>query len=312
MQDQQQGVHVLVATVGFAALALVWLGLVLGLVLRDGRALDRMRPVTLAALHQTTLACGLTLAAVHALGQFMVPGGAIRLIDLWTPLLGRSQHVGVGLGVVGLELTIALAVSSALRARIGHHRWRLLHRLSYVAFALLVAHVVVAGSDVRAWWLRIPIVVAAALTVGFGLATAGWVARLPGEVVSMLREGRTGSRVAIDVDATRCAHFGFCQHEAPELFKLREDGRLRHASRATRAQADAAVQAARACPTRAILLSRHAVRVVVAEPPRGNDPADHERHHTSGRHQRVTDPPGRHGRRDEPAERGRAGHAAAE
>ena len=261
------GAELIASGVGYASLALMWLGLVLGLVLRDGRALDHMRPVTLAAMHQSVTACGFSLAIVHALSQLAVPGGPTSLLDVLIPFTHRVHPVGVGFGVLAVELVIAIGVVTALRDRFGYHRWRMLHRFGYLAFSLLALHVVVVA-DHRSWWLRGVILVGAAVTVGYGLWTAGWISRLPYVVAAMFAApSRRARRVSIHVDNTRCTRFGFCQHEAPELFELRASGRLKYSATATADEVDAAIRAARSCPTRAIVLSRQAVRVVVAEPP---------------------------------------------
>lgn len=262
-----QGVELIASGVGYASLALMWFGLVLGLILRDGRALDHMRPVTLAAMHQSVTACGFSLAVVHALSQLAVPGGPTDLLDVLVPFTHQVHPVGVGFGVIVLELVIAIGVVTALRDRLGYHRWRMLHRFGYLAFSLLALHVVIAG-DHRSWWLRGAILIVAAVTVGYGLWTAGWISRLPYLVAALFAApSRRARRVSIHVDNTRCTRFGFCQHEAPELFELRASGRLKYSATAMAEEVDAAIRAARSCPTRAIVLSRQAVRVVVAEPP---------------------------------------------
>ena len=116
-----------------------------------------------------------------------------------------------------------------------------------------------------------PVATVGVVTIAVGLTTAGWVSRLPDRLADLLSADRRRRKVSIQVDTTRCVHFGFCQHEAPDLFEVRDDGRLVHAPTARTEQVDAAIRAARACPTRAILLSRRAVRVVLGEPPEGVD-----------------------------------------
>ena len=283
MRDQQQAVHLVATAVGFVSLALLWLGLVLGVVLRDGWALERIRPATLASVHQTVAACGLTLAITHALTQLAVPGGSTRFVDVLIPFTHRNHPLGAGVGVLGLELMIAIAASVLLRHKMGYHRWRIIHRFGYLAFALLLGHVFAEGLGRRPIWVLGPILALGVVTVAFGLGTAGWVSRLPRRIGDLLKIGRRGQQVTINVDATRCVHFGFCQHEAPELFEVRDDGRLEHAPTADADQVDAVIRAARACPTRAILLSRQAVRVVLADPPEEfGDPPRARRSHAAG------------------------------
>jgi sulfoxide reductase heme-binding subunit YedZ len=64
--------------------------------------------------------------------------------------------------------------------------------------------------------------------------------------------------VAVAVDAGRCVRFGFCEREAPDLFRLRDDGRLAFRATVPPGLVDAAVRAAESCPARAIALTRAA------------------------------------------------------
>ncbi len=59
-----------------------------------------------------------------------------------------------------------------------------------------------------------------------------------------------GVRVA--VHNGHCHHFGICQQEAPEVFRLRSDHRLSYDSSPAPEQADRVRQAARVCPMQAI------------------------------------------------------------
>jgi ferredoxin len=61
--------------------------------------------------------------------------------------------------------------------------------------------------------------------------------------------------MGISVNNARCHLYGICQAEAPALFELTEDERLRYVSHVGPAHADQAKAAARGCPMRAIHLS---------------------------------------------------------
>ena len=67
----------------------------------------------------------------------------------------------------------------------------------------------------------------------------------------------------VNVDPSRCVRFGFCEHEAPEIFQLRGDGRLTYRPAVPGRQLDQVIQAARVCPARAIVLSRAATTMVM-------------------------------------------------
>ncbi|GAB3479060.1 ferredoxin [Amycolatopsis cihanbeyliensis] len=61
---------------------------------------------------------------------------------------------------------------------------------------------------------------------------------------------RSGPRISVDND--RCELYAICQAEAPELFELGPDGRLRYRRRLAERDYQAAAAAARCCPTQAI------------------------------------------------------------
>jgi ferredoxin len=68
------------------------------------------------------------------------------------------------------------------------------------------------------------------------------------------RRGRRGPSVTVDVDPVRCARFGYCEHEAPDVFQLRREGRLTYQDRVPVDEIDPVIRAAEVCPARAISL----------------------------------------------------------
>ncbi|HEX3778920.1 MAG TPA: ferredoxin [Pseudonocardiaceae bacterium] len=66
---------------------------------------------------------------------------------------------------------------------------------------------------------------------------------------------RIETSLEISVNNARCHLYGTCQAEAPELFELTEDERLRYVSHVSMAQVEQAKAAARGCPMRAVSLS---------------------------------------------------------
>lgn len=61
-----------------------------------------------------------------------------------------------------------------------------------------------------------------------------------------------GPRISVDND--RCEVYGICVWEAPRLFQLDKDGRLRYRRQLEDGDTDQAVSAARSCPMQAIVL----------------------------------------------------------
>ena len=61
--------------------------------------------------------------------------------------------------------------------------------------------------------------------------------------------------VTISVDNRHCHLFGVCQQEAPRIFNLDADGRLRYDAHPSSVDADSGRQAARLCPMQAITVT---------------------------------------------------------
>lgn len=61
-------------------------------------------------------------------------------------------------------------------------------------------------------------------------------------------------RLLVSVDNNHCERFALCQQEAPAVFELGADGRLRYDTTPAPAEGPAVRQAARVCPMQAITL----------------------------------------------------------
>lgn len=266
MQDTQlaqHSVHLVAATVGFLSLWLLWLSVLGGTVLRVGWGLTRVRHQTIYGIHQTLTLVGLTLGLVHALAQLAVPGGPVHLLDEVLPFANGKDPVGIGLGVIALELMLALIASVLIQRRLGYHRWRMLHVTAYAAFTALCAHVLISGSDVGPVYVWGAVLCAWLSTVVVRLATTRQVSSLPRRLAERTAARLRGRQVVVNVDPTRCVRFGFCEHEAPEIFQLRGDGRLTYQPVVRDGQIEQVLQAARVCPARAIMLSREATTMMM-------------------------------------------------
>ena len=260
-----QTVHAVAATVGFASWLLLWSALVLGLVARNGWASTRLRHSTVEAAHGTFALLGLTLGVVHGGAQLAAPNGIVRLVDEVVPFVNPSDPVGVGAGALALELFLAAALSVPIRRRLGQSRWRAVHTLTYAAFILLTAHVLISGSDVGPTWLWTSIVAACGIVIVLWLASTSLVSRVRTRLGRRSTARDRAQTLMVDVDAARCQRFGFCEHEAPEVFRLQGDGRLSYRTYVPPESVEPVIRAVGVCPARAIALRRLATTVVTPD-----------------------------------------------
>jgi predicted ferric reductase len=151
---------------------------VYGLLLSTG-VLDAIahRPISFA-LHQDLSAVGLGLSAVH--GALLLLDRTIHFtpFDVLVPFAAPYRAAWVGFGQVALLLAALVVGSFYVRRRIGQRTWRLLHGVTFIAFAGAAAHGIGSGTDTAApwaWWLYVLTVAAVAglTAVRLALVLAG-------------------------------------------------------------------------------------------------------------------------------------------
>jgi DMSO/TMAO reductase YedYZ heme-binding membrane subunit len=138
----------ILAFIAYGALA----GSVIYGLLLSTKVLDSIahRPVTFT-LHKDLAAIGLGLAALHGalLGlDTTVPNSLGQLL---VPFASSYRPIWVGMGQISLYLMSVVVASFYVRRRIGQRAWRLLHYLTFLAFAGATAHGLLAGTDSSGW-----------------------------------------------------------------------------------------------------------------------------------------------------------------
>jgi methionine sulfoxide reductase heme-binding subunit len=120
----------------------------------------------------------LALGSIAAPGLFLLPDNWLRpgLHELVIPFTASYRPVWTGLGICAAYLAAGLSLSYYARRRLGSRRWRAAHRLIPVAWALSVAHVIGAGTDVVSLWLEAVLALTIAAVVAL-LAQRWWLGR---------------------------------------------------------------------------------------------------------------------------------------
>jgi sulfoxide reductase heme-binding subunit YedZ len=139
---------------GVTALVALTLDVAWGLFLSTGAADGWIARARSVDIHRFLSAAGLALLALHALSLAADHVVRFDVIGAIIPFTAPYRPLAVGVGVIAAWLAVALHVSFALRKRLGVRAWRLLHHASFAAFALAIAHGVVAGSDGARPWMR--------------------------------------------------------------------------------------------------------------------------------------------------------------
>ena len=138
---------------GAATLVLLTASLALGVANAERVASRRFPRFVVDGLHRTLSLATCVLLALHVTTTLLDGYAPIRLVDALVPFTGSYRPVWLGLGALALDLLVALAVTSLLRARLGLRAWRVVHWSAYACWPVALVHGLGTGSDVRAGWL---------------------------------------------------------------------------------------------------------------------------------------------------------------
>jgi len=166
---------------GLSSFAALSISLLSGIALRSGLLWGLANNRALKSTHQFTAVLWIPLGLLHVASLVLDRTARVSLLDLVVPFLANYDAGGrlaLGLGTIGLDLFVVVAVTGWLRSRIGPLAWIWLHRLSYLAFAAMFLHAVLGGTDFSS-----PLVSALTWSTAFalGVMTLGRVlwGRLP-------------------------------------------------------------------------------------------------------------------------------------
>ncbi|MGW4132329.1 ferredoxin [Amycolatopsis japonica] len=195
---------------------------------------------------------------VHAFAMTVLDEQVVVGTQVIIPFL--NGYVRHALGILALDLMVAIMITAGLHRFLRYRNWLRFHQTAYAAIALGVAH---------SWWGawangNMQLVWLGGLTILAPTVALTTVRFLPARF--LVRIGLVGDGPAtqnqvvktaplkVHVDNQRCHRYGFCQSEAPDVFELREDGRLAYRKTPEVTRNLDVISAARACPMRAIQL----------------------------------------------------------
>jgi sulfoxide reductase heme-binding subunit YedZ len=104
-------------------------------------------------LHRNLALVSVVFLAIHIVTAILDPFTELGIAAAIIPLASSYRPVAVALGVISVDLVLAVIITSLLRERIGHRIWRAVHWAAYAAWPLGVAHSITAGSDAFALWM---------------------------------------------------------------------------------------------------------------------------------------------------------------
>ncbi len=138
---------------GIVALVLLTVTMVLG-AMTAGRVKTRAWPAFAQAdLHKRVSVLAMVFLGIHVLTAVLDTYVHLGWASIVVPFSSTYQPLWTGLGAVAVDLMIAVAVSSALRPRIGAGAWRTIHWSAYASWPLAMAHALGEGTDASKLWM---------------------------------------------------------------------------------------------------------------------------------------------------------------
>jgi predicted ferric reductase len=169
---------VLARVAGLSSYAALAVALVTGIALRTA-VLDWLGSNrALRALHEYTSVLWIPLAGLHLLSLLLDTTARLGLLDLVIPFHSTYGTLAIGLGALSVDVLLLVTVTAFLKRRMNKDVWVWLHRLAYVAFALIFFHAVLSGTDFSDPIVSAITWAAAAMLLLLALSRAIW-GRLP-------------------------------------------------------------------------------------------------------------------------------------
>ena len=165
----------LTRSAGISAYLLLFASLVWGLFLSGQHVKDWSPGALSLTMHTAVAWLGLILGFTHALLLLADTYFSYTLSAVLIPFTGPYRPLAVGLGTLGLWLTLVVTLSFQVRRWTGRRVWKWIHMTSYVAFGMVTLHGLTAGTDSELLGFRLLIGAAVLLIVlllGFRMGKA--------------------------------------------------------------------------------------------------------------------------------------------
>jgi len=101
----------------------------------------------LRSLHEYATVLWLPLAVLHVTALVLDSTARVGLLDVFVPFRAPYGTLAIGLGTLSLDLLLVVTITSFFKRRMRSELWRWVHRLAYLAFALVFVHAVLGGTD---------------------------------------------------------------------------------------------------------------------------------------------------------------------
>ena len=138
---------------GIVSLILLTVAVVIG-ILTVSRVTSRKWPrFAVESLHKNLSLLSTVFVVVHIASSVLDGYVSIRWLDAIVPFGAAYKPMWLGLGALSLDVFLAIAITSLLRAKLGYRAWRSVHWLAYGCWGLALIHGLGIGSDRNQPWM---------------------------------------------------------------------------------------------------------------------------------------------------------------
>ncbi len=125
---------------GLVAFGLLTVSVAAGLLLSLRAASPRWPRLLTNELHGFLSMTALVFVILHVAAVWLDPFTGFGLAEILVPLASHYRPLWMALGIVALDLILAVWLSTKLRGRIGYARWRSLHYVTFAIYAAALVH----------------------------------------------------------------------------------------------------------------------------------------------------------------------------
>ncbi len=104
------------------------------------------------AMHRWFTITFFTFTAIHVTTIMLDPFSHVSLMNAIIPFSGGYRPFWMSLGVIAIELGLAIGASAWIRRFIGYRAWHIMHGLAYPIYALSLFHALGTGTDTGTPW----------------------------------------------------------------------------------------------------------------------------------------------------------------
>ncbi|ROP74135.1 ferric reductase-like transmembrane domain-containing protein [Curtobacterium sp. PhB115] len=151
---------------GVAAVLLLTLTVLLGIVTRGARPLPGLPRFAVQLVHRDVALASTVLVVVHVVTLLLDTEAELRLVDTVVPFVGAYRWFWLGLGTLAVDLLVVLVVTALLRRVLGPRVFRAVHWAAYAMWPIALAHAIGTGTDGTSAWFLVIAGVCTAAVVG--------------------------------------------------------------------------------------------------------------------------------------------------